>query len=132
MFSKRTALAAAWSAAVLASASAAAAPDALAAMPKGDVVRGAQLYEARCSACHSVDENRVGPRHKKVVGRKAGSVRGFEYSQALAKARFVWTQPLLERWLTDPEALVPGQKMGYRLEQAKDRQDVIAYLATLK
>ena len=101
-------------------------------MPAGDAARGQMLYESRCVACHSVDEDRVGPHHRGVVGRRAGSVPGFEYSDALANANFRWSAALINRWLTDPEQLVPGQKMGYRLDEAIDRADVIAYLATLK
>lgn len=96
-----------------------------------DAGRGEQAYEARCGGWHSVDADRIGPRHAGVVGRKAGSVEGFTYSSALAKAGFVWNLTLLERWLTDPEALVPGQRMGYRLDDAQLRSDVVAYLATL-
>ncbi|MCJ0764388.1 c-type cytochrome [Variovorax terrae] len=100
--------------------------------PAQSVERGRQLYETRCGACHSVDANRVGPMHQGVLGRRAGSVPGFDYSPALAHAGFRWDRARLLAWLTDPEALVPGQKMGYRLEQAQDREDVVAYLATLK
>ena len=98
----------------------------------GDAVRGKALYEAKCNACHSVDENRVGPRHMGVLGRKAGSVKDYEYSDALIKSNVVWTRQNLLKWLTEPEDLIPGQRMGYRLGEAKDRADVVAYLATLK
>lgn len=102
-----------------------------AATAAGDAVRGAQVYEARCSGCHSVDADRVGPRHAGIVGRRAGSVAGFDYSPALRGSRLVWDAALLDRWLTDPEALLPGQRMGYRLGDAAERADVIAFLATL-
>jgi cytochrome c len=97
----------------------------------GDAVRGAQAYEARCSGCHSVDADRVGPRHAGIVGRRIGSVAGFDYSPALRGSRLVWDAVLLDRWLTDPEALLPGQRMGYRLGDAAERADVVAFLATL-
>ena len=99
---------------------------------QGDAARGAALYESRCTGCHSVQADRIGPRHQGVVGRKAGSVSGFDYSDALKAARFNWDVPLLQRWLADPEALVPGQRMGFSVPDAKDRADVTAYLATLK
>jgi cytochrome c len=67
-----------------------------------------------------------------VVGRRAGSVAGFDYSPALKASRIVWDAATLERWLTDPEALVPGQRMGYSLGDAAVRADVIAYLAMLR
>jgi cytochrome c len=78
-----------------------------------------------------VDTDRIGPRHAGVVGRRAGSVPGFAYSDALRNSGFTWDATLLERWLADPEALVPGQRMGYQLADAQARADIVAYLATL-
>ncbi len=98
----------------------------------GSATRGAEAYEARCTGCHSVAADRVGPRHAGVFGRKAGSVPGFDYSPALAKSGVVWNAQTLERWLSNPEGLVPGQRMGYQLGDPQIRADVIAYLATLK
>jgi cytochrome c len=100
-----------------------------AAQTAGDPIRGRQLYESRCIACHSIDASRVGPAHKGVVGRKAGSVAGYDYSPAVKKSGVVWTAMMLDRWLTDPEKTIPGQKMGYSVPDAKDRADLIAWLA---
>jgi cytochrome c len=97
----------------------------------GDPQRGQQAYEARCGGCHSVDADRIGPRHAGVVGRRAGSVPGFAYSDALRKSGLTWDAALLERWLANPEALVPGQRMGYQLADPQERADIVAYLATL-
>lgn len=97
----------------------------------GDAVRGQEAYEARCGGCHSVVADRVGPRHAGVFGRRAGSVEGFAYSDALRRSGLTWNTESLERWLADPEALVPGQRMGYRLSDAQARADIVAYLATL-
>lgn len=94
----------------------------------GDAARGAELYEARCTGCHSLDANRIGPMHRGVVGRRAGSVKDFDYSPALRKSKLTWNEAALDRWLTNPEALVPGQKMGYSVGEAADRADIIAYL----
>jgi cytochrome c len=102
------------------------------AMAGGDAVRGQQVYEARCGGCHSVDADRVGPRHAGVLGRRAGAVPGFAYSPALAASQLVWDACTLDRWLKSPEALVPGQRMGYSLSDSGLRADVIAYLSTLK
>ena len=52
-----------------------------------DAARGRELYETRCIACHSIDANRVGPAHRGVFGRKAGSVRDYDYSPAVAWPR---------------------------------------------
>lgn len=95
----------------------------------GDPLRGRELYESRCIACHSIDASRVGPAHKDVVGRKAGSVADYDYSPAVKKSGVVWTALTLDRWLTDPEKTIPGQKMGYSVPDTKDRADIIAWLA---
>src|SRR5262245_43968206 len=98
----------------------------------GDATRGRQLYESRCGGCHSLDENRAGPAHCGVFGRKAGSAAGYEYSPALKSSRVVWNEKSLDRWLADPEALIPGQRMGFSLPDATDRTDVVTYLRVLK
>lgn len=97
----------------------------------GDAQRGRQAYEASCGGCHSVDADRVGPRHAGIVGRRAGSVPGFAYSDALRNSGLTWDAALLDRWLANPEALVPGPRMGYQLADAQARADIVAYLATL-
>lgn len=101
-------------------------------VPAGSAVKGKELYDARCSACHSVDTHRVGPMHLGVVGRKAGSAVGYNYSEALRKSKIVWSHNTLIAWLSDPEALIPGQRMGYSMDNAQDREEVVAYLAMLK
>lgn len=100
----------------------------LTARAAGDATRGESLYEARCGACHSLDDNRVGPKHRGVFGRRAGSVAQFEYSPALKRSKVVWKRSTLDRWLANPEALIPGQRMGYQVPDAQDRADLIAYL----
>ncbi len=91
--------------------------------------RGQTLFESRCTACHSLDTNRVGPALQSVVGRKAGSAKDYRYSPAMAAATNRWTRAMLLAWLTDPEKVVPGQGMGYRVEDAADREDLVAYLS---
>ena len=98
----------------------------------GDAMRGQALYESRCIACHSPDANRVGPMHRGVFGREAGSLSDYTYSKALKGADFVWNDETLDQWLTDPQAFVPGQKMNFKVAKAEDRADLIAYLKTLK
>jgi cytochrome c len=93
--------------------------------------RGLSIYTAKCSACHSVDEHRVGPAHAGVLGRRAGKAKDYEYSEALSKSKIVWNKTTLQAWLTDPEKVIPGQRMGYRLSLPQERADVVAYLATL-
>lgn len=98
----------------------------------GSAIKGKEIYDARCSACHSVDDNRVGPMHLGVFGRKAGGVKSYRYSDALAKSKVIWNRDSLTAWLANPEMLIPGQRMGYAMDNDKDREDVVAYLATLK
>jgi cytochrome c len=93
-----------------------------------DATRGKELYESRCTGCHSLDQDRIGPRHRGVIGRKAGAVPGFEYSPALRASRLVWSPRTLDAWLTNPERLIPGQRMNYSVPDASDRAAVIAYL----
>lgn len=94
----------------------------------GDAVRGQQLYESRCVACHSVDQSRVGPAHRGVFGRRVGRVADYDYSPALKASRLIWSERTLDAWLTNPERMIPGQRMGYRVTDANDRADLIAYL----
>jgi cytochrome c len=103
--------------------------DAPSAMPKGDAMRGADAYEGSCGGCHSLDASRIGPAHRGVVGRPAGSVADFNYSPALKASRVVWTPETLDRWLINPQDLIKGARMGFRLSDAQKRADVIAYLA---
>ena len=98
----------------------------------GDVQRGAALYQSRCTACHAIDGNKIGPAHRGVMGRRTGSLPGYKYSDELAQSRLRWTPQTLNAWLEDPEALIKGQRMGFQVDSAQERADLIAYLATLK
>jgi cytochrome c len=106
----------------------AAAPVPAARLPAGNPVAGRMLYQA-CSGCHSLDENDVGPKHRGVVGRKAGAVADYAYSAVIRKSGIVWTPANLDRWLTNPQKLVPGSKMYFSVANPKQRADIIAYLA---
>jgi cytochrome c len=97
----------------------------------GDPVRGKSLYQA-CAACHSVDENDLGPKHRGVFGRRAGSVADYSYSAALVASGLTWDRSTLDRWLANPSQLVPGTKMYFKIDDAQRRADVIAYLEQLK
>jgi len=93
----------------------------------GDAAHGAQVYKT-CAICHSIDRNGAGPKHAGVFGRTAGSVPDYRYSVALQKSGIVWNDATLDKWLADPQALVPGTKMFFNLDSAQDRADVIEYL----
>lgn len=93
-----------------------------------DAARGEQVY-ARCAACHALQYDRVGPRHCGLLGRRAGSVPGFEYSAAMKQSGIVWTARTLDRFLAAPLEVVPGTTMTYAgIADAKERADLIAYL----
>ena len=92
-----------------------------------DAAHGAQVYKT-CSLCHAFEKNGAGPKHAGVVGRTAGTVPDYRYSVALQKSGIVWSDATLDKWLADPQALVPGTKMFFNLDSAQDRADVIEYL----
>ncbi len=90
--------------------------------------RGAQVYN-RCLACHALAQDRVGPRHCGLLGRRAGSVPGFAYSQAMKDARLRWDEKTLDRFLARPLQVVPGSSMTYDgVADPRERADLIAYL----
>jgi len=95
----------------------------------GDPRRGAVVYEV-CMGCHSLDEDDIGPHHRGVVGRHAGSVRGYVYSPALRESHIVWDAANLDLWLENPQKLVPGARMFFAMPNPQDRADVVAYLST--
>jgi cytochrome c len=95
----------------------------------GDSQRGGELYLARCGACHSIPDNGAGPRHLGLVGRRAGTQPGYDYSTALKDSKITWTAKTLDRWLRDPSAFVPGNKMVVRLaDDPTDRADIVTFL----
>ena len=101
----------------------------------GDPDNG-QAKFALCLACHAIvagAPDMVGPNLHGVIGRKAGSLAGYIYSDAMKKADWSWDPKHLDTWLANPGQMVEGTKMTFvGLPNAKDRIDVIAYLKTLK
>lgn len=89
---------------------------------------GKELFARRCAGCHALDRDKEGPRLGGALGRAAASVPSFQYSEALQKSGLTWSDDTLDRWLTDPERLVPGNDMGFRLERLEERNAIIAYL----
>jgi cytochrome c len=95
---------------------------------RGDPKAGEAIY-ARCLACHAVSYDRTGPRHCGLFGRRAGTVKGFAYSEAMKRSRIVWIEATLDRFLANPMAAVPGTAMGYAgVVDRKERSDLVAYL----
>ncbi len=114
---------------------AAAVPFSVSALAQGDAAAGKKYFDQVCSLCHSAQKgvNKIGPSLFGVYGTKAAEVPGYQFSDALKKANITWNDQNLDKWLTDPRAMVPGTKMifpGVPTEQ--ERQNVIAYLKTLK
>jgi cytochrome c len=99
-----------------------------AARAPGDAARGRQVFEKRCTGCHTLMRDYEGPHLAGVYGRTAGTAKGFDYSDALKSAHIVWDDETLERWLTDPQTMVPGAAMDFFVKDAQERADVIAFL----
>jgi cytochrome c len=99
-----------------------------AAAPSGDAASGRGYFEDRCTSCHSISQNRFGPRLGDVYGRRVGSVAGFQYSQALRQGQFIWSDKLLDKWLSGPGRFLPGTRMSISIGDPQIRADIIAYL----
>src|ERR671919_673336 len=99
----------------------------------GDAEAGAQVFQT-CAACHTLEPgvHRTGPSLAGLFGRKSGTAEGFHrYSDALRSADLVWREDALNRFLADPQAFLPGNRMTFPgLTDAQARADVIAYLQT--
>ncbi|MBO4227185.1 c-type cytochrome [Bradyrhizobium neotropicale] len=93
---------------------------------------GQQLFNNSCRTCHTTKEgdNRFGPHLHNIIGRKAGSLPNYRYSEAMQSADFVWDEDKLGRFIENPDALVPGNRMtpytGVR--SAEDKAKIIAFL----
>lgn len=97
-----------------------------------DVAKGADVYQDRCGACHVLNGAGQGPSLVGVVGRKAGAVTGFNYSDAMKASGLTWTPANLDRFVSGPTKLVPGTAMRAMVPDPIERRDLIAYLASLK
>ena len=97
----------------------------------GDLERGRKLY-LQCRACHSLKENephKIGPNLFKIIGSTAGTMKGYNYSDALSKSEIVWTKENLDLWLEKPYEILPGNKMVFSgMRKQEDRNDLIAYV----
>jgi cytochrome c len=96
----------------------------------GKVVRGEARF-AECVDCHRLEPgvNNVGPSLHRIFTRKAGEVVDFSYSPAMKRSRLVWTPETLDKFIRDPQAMVPGNRMAYAgMINADDRADLLAFL----
>ena len=99
-----------------------------------DPAAGEKIFKTQCGICHAVaaGENRIGPTLFGVVGRRAGSVPGFNYTADHKKLDITWDAAILDKYLTNPRAMVPDTSMIYAgLKNDAERADLIAYLETL-
>jgi cytochrome c len=99
-----------------------------------DPAAGEKIFKAQCGICHAVaaGQNRIGPTLFGVVGRAAGSVPGFNYTADHKKLGITWDAATLDKYLTNPRAMVPDTSMVYAgLKDDAERADLVAYLGTL-
>jgi cytochrome c len=101
----------------------------------GDAAKGKTVFQ-RCAICHRVDKgggNGLGPNLFGIVGRRAGSAAGFNYSAAMKNSGITWSADKLDAYIEHPAAIVPGNKMAFAgIGDAGQRADVVAYLAAQK
>jgi len=99
----------------------------------GNIEQGLQIFKERCSLCHAADKSAAGqgPNLNGVLGRLAATAADFNYSSVLQRLQITWDEKSLDRFLANPMLVAPGTSMPFGLPNAKERRDVIAYLATL-
>jgi len=105
-----------------------------ASLAAGDAAAGKQAFSGTCGACHSTEAgvNKIGPSLAGIVGSKSGAVPGYNFSPALKAANITWDEQALDKFLANPSADVHGTKMVISVPDAEHRQNMIAYLKTLK
>jgi cytochrome c len=100
-----------------------------------DAEAGKSVF-GKCRACHAVGDgakNMVGPQLNGIVGRKAGAVEGFAYSDAMKNSGKTWDDAALDAYLANPKENMPGNKMVFvGIKDEGDRKNLIAYLKTNK
>lgn len=97
--------------------------------PKQAGIKAGEAVYSRCLGCHALAYDRTGPHHCGLLGRRAGSVPGFDYSPAMKASEIVWTARTLDRFLKNPTRAVPGTSMGYAgIADPRERADLIAWL----
>ena len=95
---------------------------------------GQDVFEQRCAVCHSLKPapGKMGPPLAGIVGRKAGTLGGYAYSNALKASGITWTAETLDAYVKAPAKTVPGTKMMLGAADAQQRAAVIQYLASVK
>ncbi|HJZ16850.1 MAG TPA: c-type cytochrome [Stellaceae bacterium] len=105
-----------------------------AALAAGDATAGERVFASHCAVCHATTpgEKKIGPSLGGIVGSKSGTVQGFDFSAAMKNADVTWDDANLDKFLANPAGFIHGTKMFVNLPSEADRQNVIAYLDTLK
>jgi cytochrome c len=96
-----------------------------------DVEKGKAVFE-QCAACHSLGEagDYDGPTLKDIIGRKAGSLDDYRYSAAMKRSDITWDAETLDKYIADPQAFIPGNRMAFAgISDKALRDDLIAYVA---
>ena len=104
------------------------------ALATGNIERGADLFDAHCAECHSVKagKNKKGPSLFAAIGRKAGSVPDYAYSEALKQSGIVWTPDKWAAYVNAPKSVVPGGKMKFDGKLSpQDTADLLAFLMSV-
>ncbi|ACV25579.1 c-type cytochrome [Kangiella koreensis] len=96
------------------------------------ITQGAKYFRFRCGGCHEMSTEKgssFGPHLEGIIGRKVGAVEGYDYSNALKEADFVWTEEVMANWLAKPESLLPGMCMTFKGVPDEDvRRAMIAFM----
>jgi cytochrome c len=104
-------------------------------LDRARIVAGEELFKHACMTCHSPDpaKNAFGPSLIGVIGRRAGSVPRFAYSDAVKNSGVVWTEESLRAWMSDNEALIPGTRMRHvSIKDPAEQDFLLAYIRSLK
>ena len=106
------------------------------AFAQADLAAGRIVFNQKCANCHTMATEPThgpkGPNLMGVIGRTAGTIQGWEFSPALRASGVVWTEENLNKWLTDPDVFVPGSQMPLKVPIRFEREDVIAYIRSVK
>ncbi len=101
------------------------------ALADGDAKKGEKVFR-KCKTCHEISEpkNKIGPHLVGIIGRPAGSVEGFSYSDAMKNSGLTWDVETIAKYMADPKGFIPGNKMVFvGLKKESDVEDLLAYLS---
>lgn len=96
-----------------------------------DSNHGRQLFDKRCTGCHDLDRTKSAPPLRAIFGRASARDPAYPYSDALKHAHVTWDAATLDKWLADPDRLIPGNDMSFRLDDPAERAAIISWLKQL-